>query len=229
MIAVGSAFRDSAHYAEEYAARIAALAGELAQRGEGVRVIAAAGDCSDNTIPVLARSFRKRGLSLAFVPCDHGGRRFGSTEEVDRMEALTKVGNAILSGVREDDDMLFYVESDLRWDAATAVALLDIAKAADCIVAPLVFAGELFYDVWGFRDLSGGRFSPFPPYSSAIIPGGGGLVEVESVGSCLAMPAAIARSVQMPQGGCLVGFCQEARRAGHHVAVAPWLRVAHPC
>lgn len=229
-IAVGSAFRDSAHYAELYARRIGALASMAEELGHQVRVIAAAGDCVDNTVDRLARALVLRGVGVRFVPCDHGGRRFGSTEERDRLEALTKVGNAILAGVDEDDDLLLYVESDLEWDAGTALALLAAALDTGGIVAPLVFAGELFYDVWGFRDLGGARFSPFAPYSAALAADvGAGLVEIGSAGSCLAMPARIAREVRMPAGGCLVGFCEEARRAGHRVRVAPRLRVAHPC
>jgi hypothetical protein len=229
-IAIGSAFRNAAgHQAAAYAHQAGQLALRLAPH-HSVRCIAAAGDCEDATIQELARLLPAAGVGVQFVPCDHGRRRFGSTEEADRMEALTLVGNAILGGVRGDDDMLLYVESDLRWEAEAMHRLLTLAAFAGAVVAPMVWAGELFYDVWGFRDLDGGRFSPFPPYSSALAGAKeGDLVEVGSAGSCLAMPAAVARSVRMPPGGCLVGFCEEARRAGHTVSVAPWLGVAHPC
>lgn len=226
-IAVGSAFRDCEGAVARYADRVAALALH-AGPSHSVEVIAAVGDCSDSTARTLARALARAGVAARFVPCDHGGPRFGSTEEPARLEALTLVGNAILDGVREDDDVLLYAESDLAWDPHTAGTMIDMAadrRGGFDVFAPLVFAGDLFYDVWGFR-INGERFSPFPPYHIALADG---LCEVDSVGSFLAMRGEIARTVRMPPGGCLVGFCDEARRAGHRIAVAPNFRVAHPC
>lgn len=227
-IAIGSAFRNAAGpQVERFLRQVCALSLH-AGKGHRVRVIAAEGDSVDGTAMDLVAQARHLGVPLELIVCAHGGPWFGSTETPERMAALTKVGNAILCGVRPDDDVLVYVESDLLWDAHTIGSLVDIAHerrhGAD-VVAPLVFAGELFYDIYAFRK-GGRRFSPFPPYHPDLRPNG--LTSVDSAGSCLVMRAEIAREVQMPDGGVLVGWCDAARQRGHCVAVHTGFSVRHP-
>jgi hypothetical protein len=92
------------------------------------------------------------------------------------------------------------------------------------VVSPLVFAGEAFYDIWAFRK-SGIRFGPFYPFHHELVLDG--LTEVDSVGSCLVMRAAVARAVRMSDGA-LVEFCNNARSRGYRVWVDAREQIRHP-
>jgi hypothetical protein len=221
-VVIGSAFRNATPYLIRYLNQVARLKLQLG-KAHTVRVIAAEGDSSDSTRAMLESV---QGIDIQIVPCDHGGPVFGSTEHVDRLTALSKIGNAIFNAVRETDDVLVYVESDLVWDSVTVAKLIEhTATRPNDVFAPLVFAGANFYDVWGFRGLDGERFSPFAPYHSSL---SDGFTEVSSVGSCLVMRAEVARKCRIKNGYCLVGWCEDARANGYHVVVDPSLRVAHP-
>jgi hypothetical protein len=226
-IAIGSAFRNSAGRLQRYTSQVDAFRRFLSP-DYFVRVIAAVGDCVDNTYCELRSRMAVQGIPTQFVKCDHGGPVFGSTEEQARMDALTVVGNAILGGVNATDDILVYVESDLVWDAYTIKLLVDMVagqRGGFDVVSPLIFAGPHFYDIYAFRK-DGVRFSPFPPYHSDLNPYG--LTEVDSTGSCLVMRADVARTVRMPPGGVLIGWCNQARAQGYRIGVTSELRVTHP-
>ena len=87
---------------------------------------------------------------------------------------------------------------------------------------PLVMAGDCFYDVWGYRDLNGERFSPFAPFCAGL---GASMFEVSSIGSCLAMRGDVAMSCRIRDEYCLVGWCRDARAQGYRIAVCPDLMV----
>ena len=221
IVAVGSAFRNARHYLPRYFAQVAQLAEHL-YPSCSVRVIAAEGDSVDGTRECL------RGVGAEVVACDHGQPWFGSTEAPERFAALSRVGNAVFGAVRESDDVLVYVESDLVWTASTVKALVNMAlsrRDGFDVFAPLIFAGANFYDVWAFRK-NGARFGPFPPYHPEV---NGQLTEVDSAGSCLVMRAEVARRCRIRNNYCLVGWCEDARVNGYRIAVDPLLRVEHPC
>jgi glycosyltransferase involved in cell wall biosynthesis len=187
------------------------------------RLVAVEGDSDDRTITTIETLATQINISLSMGYYSHGLREFGSTEHPTRLYHLSRLGNVGLSMVKESDDVVLYVESDLIWDASTIVKLLD--HNVD-MVSPLVFAGDNFYDVFCYRDLQGNRFSPFPPYSSSLLPYG--LTEVSSVGSCIVMKAVVARNCRIPEGEVLIGFCARARESGYHIYVDPLARVNHP-
>lgn len=225
-IAVGSAFRNSAGRLPGYFKQIQEL-----QRfsRDTIRVIAAEGDSTDGTREALFTAAKKYDVSVDVRACDHKGPVFGSTEAPERMAALSKVGNTILDGVRDADEVLVYVESDLIWDAITIWLLCQHAyeRTGDFnVFAPMPFAGQNFYDVWAFRGLDGQRFAPFSPYHSQLAPKK--LMEVSSVGSCLVMRTDVVRSGARMKTGALVEFCAEVRKRGFRIAVVPELRVKHP-
>lgn len=204
-------------------------------QGESVqfRLIAVEGDSIDNTREQILNNSHRFGLSLELITCNHGKRVFGSTEEYDRLEALSKVGNAILSGVKESSDILIYVESDLIWDAYTVICLIDKLGSGRDVVAPLIFAGDNFYDIFVYRGLDGERFSPFPPHHTSLIaPSSGAFwphpVEVSSVGSCLVMKSEVARKCKIRDNNALLGFCKDVRENGYHIFVDPTQRIYHP-
>lgn len=231
-IVVGSAFRDTPRWrAERYFDRVAALR-EHARAGHSVRVVAAEGDSSDNTRGLLAEEAARCRLAVAFPECTTGSPRFGSTEEPARMRALSVVGNAIFGAVLPEDDVLVYVENDIQWDPFTIGSLIDAAlerRDGIDIWAPMVMAGEAFYDVWAFRGLDGARFAPFRPYHSSFGErlAAGQPLEVSSVGSCLVMRAEVARQVRIADGGALVDWCEQARLAGFRIAAWPAFLVQH--
>jgi hypothetical protein len=223
-VAVISAFRDAA--GQQVARWLGQVAGLAAARpGWSVRAVAVEGDSRDRTRDELVDGARARGLELELVTANHGGPRWGSVEDPRRMAALSLVLNAGMGAARIDDEAVLYVESDLLWDADTAVRLLELVSAEHPVVAPLVFAGEHFYDVWGFRK-NGQRFSPLPPYHAELVPTG--LTEVDSAGSCLAMLSVVARSVRVKDGNALVGWCAEARAIGYRIHATSDLSVRHP-
>lgn len=203
-----------------------------------VRIVAVEGDSFDETERELAKMAELWLVPVDIVKHEHGQRIFGSTEDAERLEALTGVMKAGLAKVRpctkakpEGDDVMLYVESDLVWKPHEVGSVIDIAyeqREGFDIVAPLIYAGEAFYDIWGFVGLDGQRFSPFYPYHQKIAHTG--VVEVRSVGSCFAMRAkAVAKiGTKFPGKEALRSFCAAARRKNLRIGAALDFRVDHP-
>lgn len=225
-IVLGSAFRNAAGGQID---RWTKQCKTLKDLCSNFRVIAVEGDSTDYTRSQLVADCRRHNLNLSLITCNHGQRVFGSTEEAERLEALSQVGNAILSGVNQSDDILIYVESDLIWEAKTIAALIDTLMACELdVVAPLIFAGDNFYDIFVYRGLDGERFSPFPPYHKHLTLSESLPVEVESAGSCLVMRAEVARKCKIRDNNALLGFCKDVGENGYHIFVDPTQRIYHP-
>lgn len=228
-VVVGSAFRNAGGLIPRYFQQINRLRDQLGP-GSSVRVIAAEGDSRDRTRKLLAEQ-----AATTIVDTTHGGPHFGSTEQPERMRTLSRVGNAIFDAVDPDEDILVYVESDLIWEASTIELLIQMVEAklyGFDVIAPLIFAGEMFYDVWGFRGMDGERFSPLYPYHSSLHNGGtltDKPVEISSAGSCLVMRGHVARACRIRNDYCLVGWCEDARQQGYRIGVTTSARVDHPC
>jgi len=234
-IALGSCFRNNeGPYLTRYFRQVAALVEVLRPAGHTLELVLVWGDCLDRTAAHLANGAEALGLPYNLVERSHGGPVYGSTEALERMVALSYVGNGVFEHVGRDVDALVYVESDLLWRPETFARLLRRLEldAAFDVVSPLIFAGRAFYDIWAFRK-SGHRFGPFPPYHGELDLLSGALTEVDSTGSCLVMRADVARKVRIPTAGpgdlALVGFCREARAAGFRIWVDPRERIDHPC
>ena len=217
-LAIGSAFRNASGNVTAYMRRIRALR-SLLGNDVWIRLIAGEGDSVDNTRSELAIQANASCLPIHFVECSHGGRVFGSTEEPDRLAALSTVLNAIVTGVEEEDDLFFYVEQDLLWEPQALRDLIVRHYEAD-VLAPLVMAGECFYDVWGFR-LNGDRFSPFFPFHRRLDHVSGRVLEVDSIGSCALMSGRVAREIRVQNGNAFVGWCEAAKAAGYRIGVVP--------
>ncbi len=97
------------------------------------------------------------------------------------------------------------------------------------ILAPMIFAGECFYDIWGFR-ADGCRFGPFYPFHHTLaeLHAGIDILVVDSVGSCFAAKGDIARRTHVLDNNALVGWCDAARKLGARIGVIPTLKVVHP-
>ena len=234
-VAIGSAFRNSAGFhCNRYFQQVNELREQLRDRGDTLRVIAVEGDSVDDTRFELMRWAEYLTLSVNIVTRNHGKRVFGSTEEPERMAALSYVGNGILESVYETDDVLVYVESDLKWRPEPIIRLIDrLGTSTECgddvrridVIAPLIFAGEAFYDIWAFRK-NGHRFGPFKPYHGeldATRP-----TPVDSAGSCLVMRGEVARKCRIIDNEALVGFCRDVWNKGFTVFADARERIQHP-
>lgn len=229
-IAVGSAFRNSAHRLPFYFEQVLALQKHLDAANfldpMKVRIIAVEGDSTDRTLQDLQHWAGVYRIETAIHKCDHGGPVFGSTEAPERMAKLSGVGNAILAGVRETDDALVYVESDLHWDPETISDLVELAVVRANgfdVFSPLIMAGKAFYDIWAFRK-DGKRFNSLPPFWPNLKEYA--LLEMDSVGSCLVMRREVAK-IRMTDGA-LVQWCENARAAGYKIAAVPSKEIHHP-
>lgn len=239
-IAIISAFRNSESRLLRYFLQVEALLlhGRKTDPDLSVRVIAVEGDSTDKTKTQLrnAKKIFNLPFNVKVVTHNHGKREFSSTEDTDRLEALTGVMKAGLSEADSSkDDVVLYVESDLIWNPHQVGSLIDMAlrqeKGFD-IFAPMIWAGKdhlgrrIFYDIWGFRK-NGARFSPFYPYTSEYL-SNLQVSEIDSAGSCLAFRSEIAEKVEVSGSNGLVSFCESARKSGYKIAVAPQFYVEHP-
>lgn len=193
-----------------------------------IHVNAIHGDSHDNTAEWLLVESANRNIALSLIEHSHGQREFGSTEEPDRLAALTNLGNAGLASVSPEADFVWYVESDLIWTPQVVHELIIrvVNNGKPCVVAPLVFAGPHFYDVFCYRK-NGARFAPFHPYHSELAHDGT-LTPVDSIGSQFVTTGEVARTCRMAPGTVLMGFCADAWAQGYPVFVDASLRVDHP-
>jgi GT2 family glycosyltransferase len=220
-VVFGSAFRNSSHGIVAYMNRIAEYAKFRPE--DTVRVVAVEGDSTDNTRAMLSCEAKKRNISLDLRTHNHGKRVFGSTEDSERLKALSGVGNSIFDGVSENDDCLVYIESDLTW---RPLDIDELVKAAleqrdnFDVIAPLVMAGKCFYDIWGYR-YGGQRFSPFHPFHFSVDHKNHEISELDSAGSCLVMRTEVARKCRIRNDYALVGWCRDARSKGFRIGLLP--------
>lgn len=218
---------------ERYFVQAAGLRDLLAHRpGQPyLRLILVEGDSTDHTQQELAaRLADGMWLGSALVDRSHGRHVWHSVEVPERMANLAYVFNGGLDQVAPSDDVVVYVDSDLIWEPGMLLALCSrIEPGAVDLLAPMVFAGEHFYDVWGFRAGGGVRFSPFPPYHHALANGAqAGLFKLDTAGACIAMSSLVARQCRLTEDEAIVGLCKQATARGFNLYLDPSLRVEHP-
>ncbi len=227
-IVVASAFRNMSGRISHYFRQVHALQEHLGSE-HAVRVVACEGDSIDDTDREIKHLGDLWEIPTKVITHNHGHPPFGSTEKPERLKALTGVSNKVFSGVRASDDVLVYVESDLIWKPHDIGSLIDMARDRRDgfdVFAPMVWAGQAFYDIWGFRGLDGERFSPFKPFHPDLPAQGIG--EIGSAGSCLVMKAGVARKVKNESDMALVGWCAEARKEKYKIACAVGFGIKHP-
>lgn len=234
-VAILSLFRNAERTGQvaRFMAQAAAMRDDFVSRGDRVRVIAVWGDCVDRTEQALIDAALDHNMALTLVEHTHGGPEFGSTEAPARLVALSAVINAGLEAVRNQDDAVFYVESDLVWEPATVRGLLaSLREGAADLIAPLVYAGTdgngrpVFYDVFCYRK-NGERFGPFHPYHGEL-DHGGALTPVDCVGSAFVMSGMVGRDCRIGNAQALMGLCADAWAKGYRVAVDAQMSVVHP-
>jgi len=230
-----SAFRNSvtSGHLERYLEQVWALHGALDERGDTLHCVWGEGDSSDDTRAQLVSGLY--GWEFTLADCTHGGPAFESIESQQRFRQLAKVGNAIWAVIPEDTDAVIYVESDLIWEPATLLGLLD-ALTVYPAVTPLIMdspPAQTFYDVWAYRR-NGVRFTKQPPYCAdlrqaqvAVGELAEPMLKLDSAGSCIALRWKLAQWLHFPED-CFVGFCRLLYEKGGELYLCPDLTVFHP-
>lgn len=222
-----SCFRNSTPHIGRYFEQVGALEVALMERGDRLHLVLGEGDSVDDTRRLL--TLLSAWSSATIVDCAHGGPEFGSVVDVQRFRQLGHVGRCLWAAIPADADQVLYVESDLIWDAATLVRLLD--RLEDCpVVAPMVmfrhawnWPADVFYDVWAFRK-NGAHFNPAAPYFEGWPTDQ--LLQIDSAGSCVAMRAPLARELVWDEQ-VFVGACAQIYRLGGSVWLDPTLSILH--
>lgn len=228
-ITLCSAFRDSTPYLQRYFAQVNALDDALYEQGHRLSFVWGEGDSTDATKnTLLAACYRFRAT---VVDCAHGGKAYGSVINAQRFRQLAHVGKCIFAAIPEEADLVVYVESDLIWEPATLLALIERVMNGECsVIAPMVFlrrAGwpaDSFYDGFCFR-AEDRHFAHQPPYHPAYRPDRP--FRVDSVGSCVVMRGEIARSLIFDEQTIFPDLCGQIRAGGDSVWVDPRCAVYH--
>lgn len=222
-VAVISCFRNATAYIPRYFDQVGALAKALAARGDWLSLLLGYGDSADGTGEMLFEE-AQFNISAHLVDVSHGGPVFGSIEHPQRFKQLAYAGNKLLDYIPADADIVGIVESDLIWDAATIVRLIDHLQYCEAI-APMIMDGpDSFYDVWGFRR-NGVRFTKTRPFHPEL---NGQVLKVDSAGSVLFMRGDLARLARFTDGEAIVGLCKEIYQYGGRIWLDPAATVTHP-
>jgi hypothetical protein len=237
-IALCSCFQNSEtkRHLSPFFSRIAQLVGWSVAAGDKLRVICSEGDSTDDTRGRLAyfANVLRDTVSVEIVDGGTGSlKEYGHVVSPSRFQQFAYASNAALAAVRPDDDVVIVVESDLIWSPA---ALHELAVAVhhsthDFLVAPIPLAKVRggrwrLYDTWAFRAPGQKAFS-LSAYGPWPWDGGQSAV-MDSVGSCLVMPADFARTFRMTDDEAVVGFCRQVRAAGCSVIADGAFTVEHP-
>lgn len=223
-----SAFRNAARYVERYVAQVALLNARLRWRGDELVCIWGVGDSTDGTLQRLDEARLGTGLQRLVVNVSHGGPEYGSVVDARRFKQLAYVGNQLWAQIPADVDAVVHVESDLIWDVSTMLELL-LALRGVPAVAPMVKrrAGSkaIFYDTWAARR-DGIHFQNRAPYHPMLARNHAQLVQVDSMGSCLAMRGELAQGLHWPEEDVIVGVCRQINERGGsiwlHTDLAVW-------
>lgn len=219
-----SAFRNATPYLPRYLDQCYQLDALLYTQGHSLRFVWGEGDSTDATLKTL-ESFI--GLFKAtIVDCTHGGQVYGSIESWLRFKQLSHVGNVIWAAIPKDTDAVIYVESDLIWEPATLVKLLEVLTVYPAVVPMIMDSppADTFYDVWAYRR-NGVRFTKRFPFHADFWPHSG--MQLDSAGSCMALRWKLAQGLSFPED-CFVGFCRLLYEQGGELWLDPSLVCFHP-
>ena len=222
-ICLCSAFRDSCEYLQRYLAQVTALDEVLHARGDKLSFVWGEGDSTDHTRRTLnAARFR---FNAVVVDCSHGGTVFDSVVVAERFRQLAHVGRCIFAEIPKTADVVVWVESDLVWQPETIVGLIDRLGDDVAAVAPSIilhrdgWPSNTWYDTHCYYTADGKHFKHRPPYHVANT---GGMMEMGSVGSCVAMDAVLARAVTIDER-VIMGICEDIRKMGGRIWYDPTL------
>jgi hypothetical protein len=225
-VAICSMFRDSCDYLSRYIRQVQALRERLEHRGDTLRVVAVENDSADDTFLRLDDWGANVYADLTLVGVSDDCPYYPSVDDPVRWRHHAWVANHALAEIDERDDVVLYVESDLKWEADHLLKLIDEVGTLDAVSCPN-WAHEphtRYYDIWGSRR-NGVAFTPYPPYHADFDTD---LLEMDSVASVLAVKADIARKTRFQPEDAFVGWCRDIREQGHTVWLDPSVWVVHP-
>jgi hypothetical protein len=224
-IALCAMFQNATEYLQRYAMQVKSLRDAAPQHE--FDMILAEGDSTDGD--ATWRSLNDLFPGKAFKRV-HGGQIYGPIDVTQRWLQISFVMDGVFERVRPEHEAVIWVESDLIWEPATLLKLLDhIQKPGVDAAVPMIWMRGAFYDIWGYRR-DGIRFTNNPPYHRLFsIPPVNGLYLLDSGGGCVAMRGEIARSCRCrPPALAAVGFYQDMRVHGWRVWLDPTLSISHP-
>lgn len=225
-ITLASCFRNSTPTLQRYFRQCDALDTALYHAGHKLSFIWGEGDSTDGTLKML-HAARWR-FKVTIVDCTHGGsEQFGSVVRAERFKQLAHVGRVIFGAIPADCDIFVYVESDLIFEPATIVGLIErVGPGYEVIAPPIVLeregwprGGKTWYDTFAFTR-NGRHFEhrkPWHPDNDGV-----SLLELDTAGSCLAMSGADARGIAFDER-VLMGVCAQIRERGGSVWFDPTL------
>lgn len=229
MIYITSIMRNSTGYLPRYASQVGDLADALAYAGQRLTVFVAENDSTDGTLAWLEEWARYSADRYTVVgwKLDHGGPAFGSVDDPVRWRNIARTWNKLydrLAPYLRDADRVIYVETDLIWSADTMLRLIEHTRFMPA-VAPMSMQGSIFYDTWGHR-AGGKNFQNEPPFHPALVDWRGGLMQLDSAGSCMALRAEVARLCRLSEADAMIGH--DIYRHGFSLWLDPTLKVVHP-
>lgn len=223
-VRICSIVRNGMGYLPRHFAQVERLEATLRVRDIPVQVWLCEGDSSDGTWEYLIAQAHVRPLRL-FQYC-HGGPAFGSVDNPTRWRNIARTWNYLFDQMRRDrwGHAVIYVEADLIWEPGTMLRLLGHLAAVDA-VAPMSMRGDIFYDTWGHR-AQNEHFTNFPPFHPLLEGWEGGLLRLESAGSCTVMRSAVADVCTFDERDAMLGQSMAAQ--GFGLWLDPGVRVEHP-
>jgi hypothetical protein len=225
-----SAFRNSMSYLQRYFDQASSLNAALLAQGHDLYLVIGEGDSTDDTQQALLDYMESPDLDVVLVDVAHGGPEYGSLVHAERFRQLAAVWNVLFGYIPPKADAVLVIESDLIWEPATMLALLDDLEHVGA-VSPMVmlkregFPPDYFYDTWAFWR-NGVQIRPMPPYFDGL-DDDSDLHEVDSAGSCMAMLGDVARRVTWPEEDVFRGLCRQVREGGDHIYLDTRLKVTH--
>lgn len=223
-VIICSAFRNLSAYIDRYFEQVNTLDRLITLRGDCLSLVLGYGDSTDDTDSLLFEH-TSGGIGARLIDCTHNGPFYGSIIHPGRFKQLAYVANKILANVPNDADVVIWAEADLEWSSETIIALIDRLADVPC-VAPMIMERSTsgFYDTFAYRK-DNLNFQKYPPYHPSV---NGGLVQMDSIGSCFAMNAALAKHVNIPEQDVVIGMCRQVYALGASVWLDSSLTVQHP-
>jgi hypothetical protein len=217
-VAIYSLFRDNAFglYITDYFKRI--------PNYPELRLYLVEGDSRDEGETFRRLKAQDYKVPTKVIKHDTGIERYGSVVNDRRFECLSRSANAALGAIAEDRwaDYILLIESDLLYPPNLVDALVLSADSIDSFgaVAPTIWAGPYFYDVWGFVNKNNDSVGPVWDPTE--------LTELNSVGSVVLYAAEPIYNGLRFDARCMRGLCEDLRKEGLTIWCNPGIRVNHP-
>jgi len=223
-IVVANMWQNATSYIDRFVGQFAALRGAAPQHE--FDLILAEGDSTDNDATWNRLNEIYPGKVFKRI---HAGQIYGPIDVTQRWLQISFVMDGVFERVRPEHDVVIWVESDLIWEPAVLLKLLDhIQKPGVDAAVPMIMMRGTFYDSWAYRR-DGIRFSVAPPFHRVLqTPSVNGLYLLDSGGGCVVMRGEIARTCRCrPPALAAVGFYRDMREHGWRVWLDPTLAIHH--